>query len=344
MKITISLRGSRGFTLVELMVTLTMGLFLAFGLIRVYTSSNDSYYALSQAAEQIENGRHAVETLKKDLMHAGYYGEYPFAPAAGTALPDPCVIATPTPTMRDALPFFIQGYNAPATSPITCIHNDNHLDGTDILVIRRSNTNITAVGALTANEVYIQASAESDNLDNPVLRSGSDPTLFTLRKKDGLTTADIRKYMVRIYFVSPCSVPASGTVCGADADGGRPIPTLKRLDLAVNTATNALELRSETVAEGIENMQIDYGVDTTGDGLADGNFLAAPAAVANWGDVMSAQLHVLARNVRPSAGYTDTKTYSLGVAGNVTPGGNFRRHAFSTQVLLVNPAGRREVP
>ncbi|RPI41306.1 MAG: prepilin-type N-terminal cleavage/methylation domain-containing protein, partial [Betaproteobacteria bacterium] len=66
-RISIRLRSSLGFTLVELMVTLAMGLFLAFGLIRVFASSNESYYALSQAAEQIENGRYAIETIKKDL-------------------------------------------------------------------------------------------------------------------------------------------------------------------------------------------------------------------------------------------------------------------------------------
>jgi type IV pilus assembly protein PilW len=335
-------RPNLGFTLVELMVTLTMGLFLAFGLIRVYTSSNDSYYALSQAAEQIENGRHAIETLKKDLMHAGYYGEYAFAPAAGTALPDPCL--TSSADLRDALSFHIQGYNAPAASPITCIDNNNHLNGTDMLVVRRVSTVATALGALTANDMYMQATAESTNAANPILNVGNPSTVFTLKKKDGVTLADVRKYMVRIYYVSPCSVPASGTVCGADADGGRPVPTLKRLDLAVNTATNVLEMRTETVAEGIENLQVDYGVDTDGDGLADANFLSTPAAVANWGDVVSAQVNVLARNVKLSPGYTDTKTYDLGTAGTVTPGGNFRRHAFSAQVRLVNPAGRREVP
>ncbi len=349
MDLRLALPAQRGFTLVELMVTLTLGLFLAFGLIRVFASSNQSYYALSQAAEQIENGRYAVEMVKKDLMHAGYFGEFAFAAPAGTTLPNPC-ITSPTDggvgaqdDLRDALSFYIQGYNAPATSPISCIHDNNHVDGTDILVIRRVST-IAATGALTANDVYLQATAESTNASNPILKVGADSTVFNLRKKDGVTAAEIRKYMVRIYYVSPCSVPASGTVCGADADGGRPIPTLKRLDMAVNPTTNALEMRVETIAEGIENFQIEYGVDTDGDGLADGNFVTAPAGVANWSDVVSAQIHMLARNVRPTAGYTDDKTYNLGTGVSVTPNDNFRRHAFSSQVRLVNPAGRREVP
>ena len=348
MKTSKKIRSSLGFTLVELMVTLAMGLFLAFGLIRVFASSNESYFALSQAAEQIENGRYALQTIRTDLTHAGYYGEYAFANSAPTptVLPDPCVITNPATTMRDALPFYIQGYNAPATSPISCIDDNNHLDGTDILVIRRVNTGLASLGALTGTDIYMQAIADPSSTTNPVLNTGADPTVFNLLKKDGITAAEVRKYIVRIYYVSPCSVPASGTVCGADADGGRPIPTLKRLDMAVNPTTNALEWRNETIAEGIENLQIDYGIDTLPAGLTDGvtdSFVTSPGVV-NWTDVVTAQVYLLARNVKPSGGFTDTKTYNMGLAGNVTPGGNFHRHAFTAQVRLVNPAQRREAP
>ena len=360
MTIKIDVPRERGFTLVELMVTLALGLFLAFGLIRVFASSNDSYYALSQAAEQIENGRYAMDTLKKDLMHAGYYGEFAFAAATGTVLPNPCVIPTDvatTATVRSALPFHIQGYDSPATPPIGCIDDDNHVANTDILVIRRVGTNfelkcptppaVQVDPVLKQNELYLQATAVSTDSSNPVLGLSSgawntDKANFSMRCKDGSSFAEIRKYILRIYYISPCSVPASGTVCGADADGGRPIPTLKRLDLSLNGG--ALSFRTETIAEGIENLQIDYGVDTDGDGLADGNFVTTPPSVDRWGDVVAAHIHLLARNIRISAGHTDTKTYNLGVGGSVTPGGNFRRHAFTAQVRLVNPAARRELP
>ena len=65
------------------MVTLTLGLFLTLGLVQLYASSNESYDALSQAAQQIENGRYAIEVIENDLKHAGYYGQYGFAAAAG---------------------------------------------------------------------------------------------------------------------------------------------------------------------------------------------------------------------------------------------------------------------
>ena len=338
-----ALRAYRGFTLVELMVTLTLGFLVALGLVQIFASSNETYDALSQAAQQVENGRYAVQTIENDLRHAGYYGEYGFAGAAGAALPDPCEMADLT-ALRDALPFYVQGYDAPAGSPLACLDNANVMAGTDILVVRRVSTMTTAPAALVANEVYLQANADASNGLNPVLDVGHNPAGFALLRRDGATPAEIRKYMVRIYFVSPCSMPAAGSVCGADADGGRPIPTLKRLEVAVNPGSGNLERRIESIAEGIENLQIDYGVDTTGDGVPDGALRSIPAAVEDWSNVAAAQVHVLARNLRPAAGHTDTKTYRLGVATTVTPGGSFRRHVFTSQVRAVNPAGRREEP
>ena len=331
----------RGFTLIELMVALAIGLLMAFGLVRVFASSSDSYRSLAQASQQIENGRYAIQALSDDLKHAGYYGEYSFPPApTAVVLPSPCETAN-TATMKAGLPFHIQGYDNVAASPIACLDDANVLAGTDVLVIRRANTVTTALGALVPNEVYMQANADSTNATNPVIALGTAAN-FTLTQKDAVTLSEIRKYRVIVYFVSPCSEPVGGTLCNASADGGRPIPTLKRLSLAFDGA--ALTMRTEAVAEGIENFQVDYGVDTDGDGLPDGAFLAAPATVPAWGDVMSAQIHVLARTPEAMPGNVDTKTYNLGTAGALTPGGNFRRHLFTAQVRLVNPAGRREVP
>jgi type IV pilus assembly protein PilW len=333
----------RGFSLVELMVTLTLGLFLTLGLVQLFASSNESYDALSQAAQQIENGRYAIEVVENDLRHAGYYGQYGFAGAAGTTLPDPCELADLA-AVRDAIPFYIQGYDAPGVSPLPCIDAANYVPGTDVLVVRRVSTMTTAPAALTVNEIYMQANADSTNSLNPVVDLGHNAAAFSLLRKDASTLAEIRKYFVRIYFVSPCSVPAAGTQCTAAADGGRPIPTLKRLNLTVNTATGDLEMQTESVAEGIENLQIDYGVDTTGDGVPDGALRTAPASVEDWGNVTAAQLYVLARNLKVSPGHIDAKTYNVGMAGTVTPADNFRRHLFTAQVRLVNPAGRREIP
>lgn len=342
---TTSLAGRRssGFSLVELMISLTLGLLLTLGLMEIFASSNQSYEALAQSAQQIENGRYAIQTIENDLKHAGYYGEYGFVPAAAAGLPDPCE-QTDMAALRNALPFHVQGYDAPGASPLACVDNANFMPGTDVIVVRRASTVPSALASLLTNEIYMQANADSDDAANPVLALGQHSADFSLLKKDGATSAEIRKFLTRIYFVSPCSRPASGTTCTAAADGGRPIPTLKRLELALNPGSGSLEWRLESIAEGIENLQIDYGMDGSGDGVPDGALVTVAAAAADWSNVAAAQVHVLARNPKMTPGHADTKTYNLGVGGAVTPGGAFRRHVFTAQVRLVNPASRREQP
>jgi len=96
------------------------------------------------------------------------------------------------------------------------------------------------------------------------------------------------------------------------------------------------------LVEGIENLQIDYGVDTDGDGVPNGAYVASPAAVVDWSNVVAVRVSLLARNTEPSPGYTDDKTYDMGIARTVAPGGAFKRHVYNTVIRVVNPSARRE--
>lgn len=331
-----------GLSLVEILAAMAIAMFLMLGLAAVFSNSARTSSELNHSLQQIENGRFAVQTLSDQVALAGFYGRLPSMLAPPATLPDPCDFTTMA-DLRTATAFPVQGYNAPATSPLSCIPTANHLANTDILVVRRADTSVTASGALVSAEIYIQANADPSNSANPIIAAG-DVTNFPLRDKDGTTTAPIRKYHVHIYFIAPCSIPAGGgSVCtGSSDDNGNPIPTLKRLELRVDPSDSTLKMTTISLVEGIENLQIDYGIDSDGNGVPDGNYLANPGAIADWSNVISVRLNLLARNLERSPGFTDTKTYDMGAAGTVAPGGNFKRHVYNTVVRLVNPAARRE--
>ena len=110
------------------------------------------------------------------------------------------------------------------------------------------------------------------------------------------------------------------------------------------------------IAEGIENLQIEFGVDTSpaavnlatgfpGDGVID-SYAKNLAGVGDWANVMSVRLFVLARNsVATFGSATASKTYALGLEGTVTPTDTeFRRHLFEGEVRLTNMSSRREEP
>ena len=375
----------RGFTLIELMVGILIGMALIAGLAVTFANSSQSYGEMQKQSQQIETGRYAFDVLRDDLEHAGYFGtRTTLVPTPGSA-PDPCDVSVAALATAIALP--IQAYDSPATSPITtCLATADHLAGTDILVIRRADPELTT--APVANERYIQASlggievqaGSSSGFALPALNPGTNAVTAVGTKADGTApivkkmlnvagvsplvtlprvAADIRKLHVHIYYVSPCSHFASGqTACTAAADGGSPIPTLKRLELGLDSGNTALVVRP--IAEGVENLQLEYGFDTSptsinlatgfpGDGVIDSYAKVATAVgsgtFAEWRNAMSARLFVLARNPLPTSGYSDGKTYAMGLEGAYTPTAtNYRRHLFEGEVRLINLSSRREEP
>jgi len=328
-----------GFSLIELMISITIGLLLVAGMATLISNSSAQRNEMEKSGRQIENGRYAMQILSDDLRHAGYYGEYYSFGAVPATLPDPC--STTLADLPTALPLSVQGYDAPSTLPTvlaTCIGDANHVSGTDVLVVRRTSTVVSGSG-LVAGRVYLQT-----RNDSYVLNDGSAAAAtWNLKKRNGTTSADIRQLVVHVYFISPCSMPASGTSCtGASDDGGAPIPTLKRLELTNTGSTRSMVVTP--LVEGIENLQIDYGTDSLNSGMPN-NFVMSPADTTAWGNVVSARVQLVARNTESTTGFTDSKTYNMGMAGTFTPVAavqKYKRHAYTQLVRLENPSARRE--
>ena len=292
-----------GLSLVELMIALTIGLLLLTGLSLIFVNSSEANRELQKTSQQIENGRYAIDLVSQDLRLAGFYGHYHELPAAPAGLPDPCEIGNVA-LLQDALALPVQGYRAADLSTradisgTTCddkglLTNANLRAGSDVLVIRRADTNrllrqgetgAPAGGDVAvAQEVYMETTATlvqvlkgngaAIGTDNKV-----DGTASTWFLNDTTTHAPIRKLHVYVYFVAPCSVGSgSATVNNVTINGictGTPpedtIPTLKRLELiASRGAANNLfpagntTMRLVPLVEGIEYLKIEYGVDNS---------------------------------------------------------------------------------
>lgn len=362
--------GEAGFSLIELMIAITLGLLLVAGLAATFANSSRTRDSIERAGQQIENGRYAMQVLSNDLALAGYLAEYnPIALATPVAKPDPC--ATALADLTGALMLQVQGYDspaAPATAPaLTCLNDVK--PNTDILVVRRVSTCVagTANCPVAAVAPYFQASlcgsaAELESgaaADIDKYRLDTDLALLDRHKKNCTTFANTRQFLTRIYFIANNDGPGDG------------IPTLKRAELAgkelctdnpppPNLSRPAPCFVIFPVAQGIENLQLEYGINSNPkDGIpndvnADPDSLAVCAGVAcisgveNWRNVVSVKVNLLARNTSPSGGHNDTKKYSLGLLANgaaneVGPFNDpFMRHVFQSEVRINNLAGRRE--
>jgi type IV pilus assembly protein PilW len=327
----------RGLSLVELMVSITIGLFILAAMTTLFSNQVKSRAELDKSNRMLDNGRYALEILSDNLRAAGYYGSY--APS-GTpvATIDPCDVAQIT-SNSDVLLLHVQGYNAAGASsaisslPASCGFSytaggvNTLKPGSDILVLRRASTAApVAAASAVANTLYLQTSNCTTDLSSYRVAPGT-ADFSALHNKDCATTASLRPFLVQVYFVASNNNPNDG------------IPTLKRREL--DPVSGAFV--TTPLVEGIEYMQVDYGLDADANGSAD-SYIAAPL-LADWPNIVSVRLNIIARNNELSAAYTDTKTYTLGSAGTFGPFYDaYKRHAYTEVVRLNNPSGRRELP
>jgi type IV pilus assembly protein PilW len=345
---------ARGFSLPELLVAVAVGLPILAGMTTLFVRNSRAQSSVERANRQIENGRYAIDVISTDLRNAGYYGEYdPTELPTPPGVPDPCALTLGA--LQAALPLHVQGYRAGATMP-SCLSDQK--SGTDVLVARHTRACVKGDPNCDASDPdgpLFQASL----CNNPSeLGSGNaadhyaldtDQTRLTRHARDCTQTAGsgslapVRRLLTHIYFIA-----------NNDNDGDG-IPTLKRAELRL--VDGNLRTVIVPLVEGIETLQLQYGMDTNNDGVVDtwtatpdsANACAQPdCAAANWRNVMAVRLHVLARSPSATPGYTDTKTYVVGTApdGTARTAGPFtdgrKRHVFQTVVSLSNPVGRKQ--
>ena len=154
----------RGFSLVEMMIAMTIGLMIAAGLVTIFANTSNTQQELRRSSQQIENGRYAMDVLSQDIQVTGYFGSFRKITAPAAA-PDPCSL-TLIPDLQDSINLPVQTYNAPSLStaptlPASCnayIPASNLSAGSDIVVIRRADTQFVPIGTATpAGQVYGQA-------------------------------------------------------------------------------------------------------------------------------------------------------------------------------------------
>jgi type IV pilus assembly protein PilW len=342
----------RGYTVVELMVSITIGLMVLAALVTLFAGNSRQRAEVERANEQTDNGRYALQLLSEDLRDAGYLASFNPGTVTGpnpqlaipAALPNAC--ATDLPTLNSGIVLAVQGYDNGAGAP-ACLPADVRA-GTDILVVRRAST--CAVGtagcdAQVGGDVYLQASGCTAEFTAGTYYALDTSALnLNLHQKDCVNAALLYKYRTHIYFIAN------------NDNAGDGIPTLKRAELIAGAG--GLTFNIVPLVEGVENLQLEYGLDTnvpttgspavyTANPSNYNGCAPTPAVCVNyWRNSIAVQINLLARNQTATQGYTDTKTYILGltaagVANAVGPfNDGFKRHVYSTVARLYNPAGR----
>lgn len=392
----------RGFSLMELMVAMGISMVLLAALSSIFAQAVTTREKIDREGQKIETARYSLDTLAEDIRLAGYYGTLaPSLPGAGIvngATPadwkyvDPCsttsgdlpgwstASAQTTPATNVEVPMPIFGYEAHGTGTLPtaltdCL--DNYEAGTDVFVIRRASTTaITAGGTgYVSGDPYLQASSCPEGAVDALAKypprflarataSSADFNLHMLGCTPTVagSNASVRKLITRIYYISQCD----DCVNNLDNDTstvGDGIPTLKLVELGMSGGALSVINNVRTIAPGVENMHLEYGIDTTGDGSIDawvvsnddprqtgstGDAVTGMRLDDNtenrWEDVMAVKLFLITRDLKTTTGWTDTKTFVMGSKTVAAAGDAYRRRLMSSTIKLVNMSGRREVP
>jgi len=177
----------------------------------------------------------------------------------------------------------------------------------DVLEIRHASSQPQA---LTAGRVQIESNLEVSQL----VDDGNRPAGFS-----GPPQSNTFDYIVNAWYVSRDSNNRVGT------------PSLRRRTL-VNGA-----MLDEEVILGVENMQVQFGVDTTGDANIDRYVDPENAALAG-NQIISVRLWFLMRSENVELGFQDGASYDFpdAVLADYTPADGFRRLVASKTVYLRN--------
>lgn len=332
-------RSSAGFSLIELLIAITIGLIILTVLGSVFDSTSRGRNELDQITRLMENSRFAVDVLSEDAKHAGFYGT--FEP------PSDAIFTDPSPCDFDAIdvtrlgwgpnavpqrfPSQLRGWDdpTPGTPALNCL--PDRVARTDVMTINRVGSAQTGLAAIDLRNVYVQSS-QCPN-DAVTLRVSNNAAQFTLRSAacDVAVLAQIRRHIARTYYIASCSD------CAAN-DG---LPSLRRAEFVDGA------LRVTTLAEGVQNMQIEYGFDIDNNGTPD-VYRTAPTtdgtATAFWSNVTALRVHLLLRTTAPSPNFENAvATFDMGPghAAEACPA-NFRCRLVTTTLRLSNVAGRRD--
>ena len=325
-------RHCHGFSLIELMVALVITLILIAGIGQIFLSSKKSYTIQNDLGRQQENGRYVLDTLAQDLRRAGYLGgalkveqttwSLPVASGAETC-------ATGDTSWGRMLKRPIYGLNEPAAG-YNCINN--YLQG-DVLVVRYAApwevcpTCVTTPSPTVNGRLYLRSNPLTPKTARLYAGGSEPPKLPNDRDAELVAYA----YYIRNSSQPPCSYG------GADV----PVTSLFRVGLNDTGKPDT----PEEIASGIEQLQVQYGVDTNND-LSVDQYLDADAIdtdvgiTPNWDQVVAARVWVLTRSECPETGYTNTTTYTMGDAPFTPPvNDHFRRQLYQTTVKLRNRIG-----
>ncbi len=310
-----------GLTIIELLVALAIGSFLMVGAVQIYSQSRHAFVINESIARVQETAQFAMDTIEADLRMASNWGRNSRALAVEGRSLDGNINpkGLPAPAMCGAawaldLAMAVDGDNNAYTLPCAAIGGVQA--NSDVVTVRRV---AVAASALEPGRLQIQ----STRIQGELIADGIMPPTYTAADS---TTHNL---IVNSYYVAT----QSDLIAGA--------PTLRRKSLT--TIGGVPTIIDQEVAPGIENLQIQFGVDVDADNTVDryvnpGDPVYDPAAVGYipGARIITARIWLVVRGITTEPGITDLRDYEPGDIDLGVYNDAFRRMQVSKTILMRN--------
>lgn len=361
----------RGMTLVELMVSLVLGLMLTAAIANVFMRNRETY-AFNDGLSLIqENARFALSRVADSTRMAGSLG----CLSNVAVLNDLAGAADP---FRDDLANGLQGFESAGTTPgetyaATAVDpapgNDPAawdpplptelgnpalvIPGSDVLVIRNVSGASSALVAPFSDASTLHVGTPVDFLAGELLVV-TDCAKASLFQATQVTATGFGADVAHsdAAFAPGNSLPADWgpeqsyglgsevgrleTVAFYVGQGESGSPALYQLRLQRTAATTS-DFAPEELVDGIDTMQVRYGVDTNNDRQVDTWQTASEIAAANaWPTVLSVEVTLLARTSDEYGATFDTVVHNVGGVQFDPVDDRRLRKVFSTTIGLRN--------
>jgi type IV pilus assembly protein PilW len=289
-----------GLSLVELLVALTISLFLIAGVIQLFIGSKQTYRFHESLSRIQENGRFALDALSRDIRMAGHYG------CGSRGIPTTGLVFDNT--LNTPANFFwnfqqgIEGFESTGAgvwAPVLDASIVSPFAGSDIITVRGPDgpsaevtahggaaTNLTVPGGsgFVVGDVVVAANCRAASAFQVTSVNAGPPMVLAHVVTAAAPVGNATANLFTSYLGGQVARVSTKTYYVRTGVGG--VPALWR-----RTGSDP----AQELIEGVERMEILYGV-CTGVGAArsvNPPYVAANAAGINWANVCSVRINLL---------------------------------------------------
>ncbi len=324
-------RTQSGLTMVELLVALAIGSFLMIGAVQIYNQSRQAFVINESIARVQETAQFALDTIERDMRMASNWGRSSRALSIEgrstvadwnpNSLPEPAVCGD---GWALDLAMAVNGENNAYTLPCLPHPSGAAQANSDIITVRRAT-----VAPVPVDDTRLQI--QTTRVQGEIFSAAAPPAAFStaINPDTGQPASTTHNLLVNAYYVNDNSSLIPG------------VPTLRRKRLT--SVGGAPTIVDEEIAPGVENIQIQLGIDVDADNTVD-RYVNPGEGVYDPHDplfipgarVITARIWLLVRGVSIENGIVDPTNYTPGDRVLGTYNDNFRRMLVSKTILLRN--------